>query len=40
MALKVIMTANALYGEENIDELKILQKAASANPNPGQHRIV
>jgi serine/threonine-protein kinase SRPK3 len=35
------MTADALYGEKHIDELNILQKTASANPqHPGHHRIV
>ena len=35
------MTADALYGEKHIDELNILQRVASANPqHPGKSRII
>lgn len=35
------MTADALYGEKHIDELNILQRTASANPqHPGHDRII
>jgi serine/threonine-protein kinase SRPK3 len=40
VALKV-MTADALFGERHIDELRILQRTGSANPqHPGHSRIV
>jgi serine/threonine-protein kinase SRPK3 len=35
------MTADALFGEKHIDELRILQRCSSSNPlHPGHARIV